>query len=44
MVAVVAWVGSAQVLLAVMAPSIDIVGAKSPPLVHSYGGDGVDDV
>jgi hypothetical protein len=41
MVSVVARVGSARVLLAVMVPSVGIVGAVSPPLVLSCGDDSV---
>jgi hypothetical protein len=41
MVVVVAQARSARVLLVVMVPSASIVGVVLPPLVHSYGGTGV---
>jgi hypothetical protein len=40
-VAVMAWAGTAQVLLVVTVSWVGTVGAVSPPLVRSCGGDSV---
>jgi hypothetical protein len=44
MVSVAVRVVATRVILVEMAPSGDTVGAVSPPLVHSCGGDGATDV
>jgi hypothetical protein len=44
MVAVVVRAVTARVILMVMAPSVGTVGAMSPPLVCSCGGDDAADV
>jgi hypothetical protein len=43
MVAAVAWVATALVILVATVPWVGTVGAVTPPLVRSYGGDGAAD-